>query len=126
MVVVEWVIMKSYRLSELGGAELRSLIARPRIDFSSVFSVVCPLSVPSRVPSFSPSFSVSHTSLCRSTPFLTMFDKEAMMLSESEFVLHSSLLFSFLFLTVVTIIINLTILSVFLQIHFEIRQSSIG
>lgn len=34
--------MKSYRLSELGDAELRSLIARPRIDFSSVFSLVCP------------------------------------------------------------------------------------
>jgi len=33
--------MKSYRLSELGDADLRSLIARPRIDFSSVFSLVC-------------------------------------------------------------------------------------
>ncbi|CAJ1935879.1 unnamed protein product [Sphenostylis stenocarpa] len=35
--------MKSYRLSELGGAELRSLVARPRIDFSSAFALVNPI-----------------------------------------------------------------------------------
>lgn len=32
--------MKSYRLSELGQAEVNSLKARPRIDFSSIFGVV--------------------------------------------------------------------------------------
>ncbi|TKY59607.1 Histidinol dehydrogenase [Spatholobus suberectus] len=35
--------MKSYRLSELSDAEVRSLIARPRIDFSSVFALVNPI-----------------------------------------------------------------------------------
>ncbi|KAG5015090.1 hypothetical protein JHK85_021226 [Glycine max] len=35
--------MKSYKLSELSDAELRSLIARPRIDFSSVFALVNPI-----------------------------------------------------------------------------------
>ncbi|XP_027917529.1 histidinol dehydrogenase, chloroplastic-like [Vigna unguiculata] len=35
--------MKSYRLSELDDTELRSLIARPRIDFTSVFSLVNPI-----------------------------------------------------------------------------------
>lgn len=32
--------MKSYRLSELSQPELDGLKARPRIDFSSIFSVV--------------------------------------------------------------------------------------
>ncbi|CAN6454451.1 unnamed protein product [Victoria cruziana] len=35
--------MKSYRLSELSHAELNSLKARPRIDFSSIFDVVSPI-----------------------------------------------------------------------------------
>ncbi|KAI4322024.1 hypothetical protein L6164_021752 [Bauhinia variegata] len=35
--------MKSYRLSELTQAEVESLKARPRIDFSSIFSVVNPI-----------------------------------------------------------------------------------
>ncbi|KAK7399753.1 hypothetical protein VNO78_10942 [Psophocarpus tetragonolobus] len=35
--------MKSYRLSELSSAERGRLIARPRIDFSSVFAVVNPI-----------------------------------------------------------------------------------
>ncbi|RLM99433.1 histidinol dehydrogenase, chloroplastic isoform X1 [Panicum miliaceum] len=35
--------MKSYRLSELSDAELRGLKARPRIDFSSIFSTVNPI-----------------------------------------------------------------------------------
>ena len=32
--------MKSYRLSELTPAEVQNLKARPRIDFSSIFSTV--------------------------------------------------------------------------------------
>ena len=32
--------MKSYRLSELSNAEVESLKARPRIDFSSIFGIV--------------------------------------------------------------------------------------
>ncbi|KAH9747712.1 Histidinol dehydrogenase [Citrus sinensis] len=35
--------MKSYRLSELTHAEVQSLKARPRIDFSSIFSMVHPI-----------------------------------------------------------------------------------
>lgn len=35
--------MKSYRLSELTHAEVQSLKARPRIDFSSIFSTVHPI-----------------------------------------------------------------------------------
>ncbi|KAL5771823.1 hypothetical protein ACOSQ2_011747 [Xanthoceras sorbifolium] len=35
--------MKSYRLSELTNAEVESLKARPRIDFSSIFSMVHPI-----------------------------------------------------------------------------------
>ncbi|RVW37079.1 Histidinol dehydrogenase, chloroplastic [Vitis vinifera] len=35
--------MKSYRLSELSQAEVNSLKARPRIDFSSIFNVVHPI-----------------------------------------------------------------------------------
>ncbi|XP_078442253.1 histidinol dehydrogenase isoform X2 [Wolffia australiana] len=35
--------MRSYRLSELGNAEINDLKARPRIDFSSIFSVVNPI-----------------------------------------------------------------------------------
>ncbi|KAL2343698.1 hypothetical protein Fmac_004983 [Flemingia macrophylla] len=35
--------MKSYKLSELNDGEVRSLIARPRIDFSSVFALVNPI-----------------------------------------------------------------------------------
>ncbi|XP_057415242.1 histidinol dehydrogenase, chloroplastic-like [Lotus japonicus] len=36
-------MMKSHRLSELNGDEVRSLMARPRIDFSSVFALVNPI-----------------------------------------------------------------------------------
>ncbi|KAJ1394898.1 Histidinol dehydrogenase, conserved site [Sesbania bispinosa] len=35
--------MKSYKLSELSDGEVRSLMARPRIDFSSVFALVNPI-----------------------------------------------------------------------------------
>ncbi|KAI5572135.1 hypothetical protein BDE02_11G142600 [Populus trichocarpa] len=35
--------MKSYRLSELSNAEVESLKARPRIDFSSIFGIVNPI-----------------------------------------------------------------------------------
>ncbi|WCJ34880.1 Histidinol dehydrogenase chloroplastic [Euphorbia peplus] len=35
--------MKSYRLSELPDAEIQSLKARPRIDFSSIFNIVNPI-----------------------------------------------------------------------------------
>lgn len=35
--------MKSYKLSELGHAEVESLKARPRIDFSSIFGIVNPI-----------------------------------------------------------------------------------
>ncbi|KAK7319312.1 hypothetical protein RJT34_04031 [Clitoria ternatea] len=36
-------IMKAYKLSELSDDEVRSLITRPRIDFSSVFALVNPI-----------------------------------------------------------------------------------
>lgn len=32
--------MKSYKLSELSTSEVESLKARPRIDFSSIFTIV--------------------------------------------------------------------------------------
>lgn len=35
--------MKSYKLSELSRAEVESLKARPRIDFSSIFRMVNPI-----------------------------------------------------------------------------------
>ncbi|XP_027345133.1 histidinol dehydrogenase, chloroplastic-like [Abrus precatorius] len=36
-------MMKSYNLSKLSDTEVRSLIARPRIDFSSIFALVNPI-----------------------------------------------------------------------------------